>query len=145
MTPTHRDALVLACKVLDYAAEVADEPEWMRTCEEAADALRAALTEPPHRAPLTEEIVASNGRSDERMKFKTRNYSGIRNVPADELVERILDYESTLTRGEIETLRKNVETLTRMIQFIVNQMPSQGVIDFASWHGFDLVEENDDT
>lgn len=79
------------------------------------------------------------------MKFKTRNYSGIRNVPADELVECIVDYEAALTHGEIESLRKNVETLTGMIQCIVNHMPSQGIIDFASWHGFDLVEEDDDT
>lgn len=78
------------------------------------------------------------------MKLKTRNYSGVRNVPADELVEWIVDYESTLTHGEIETLRKNIQTLTRMIQFIINHMPSQGIIDFASWHGFDL-EEDDDT
>jgi len=79
------------------------------------------------------------------MKFNTRNYSGIKDVPHYELVECIVDYEAALMHGEIETLRKNVETLTGMIQFIVNHMPSQGIIDFASWHGFDLMEEDDDT
>lgn len=79
------------------------------------------------------------------MNFNTRNYSGMKDVPADELVEYIVSYESSLTHGEIETLRKNVETLTGMIQFIVNHMPSQGIIDFASWHGFDLMGEDDDT
>ena len=59
MSPTQRDALMLACKVLDYAAEVADRPGLMRTCEEAADALRAALAEPPRREPLTEEKMAA--------------------------------------------------------------------------------------
>jgi hypothetical protein len=52
MSPTQRDALMLACKVLDHAAEVADRPGLMRTCEEAADALRAALTEPVSEAPV---------------------------------------------------------------------------------------------
>jgi hypothetical protein len=57
MSPTQRDALMLACKVLDYAAEVADRPGLMRTCEEAADALRAVLTEPPRREPLTDSAI----------------------------------------------------------------------------------------
>jgi hypothetical protein len=61
MTPTQRDALMLACKVLDHAAEVADRPGLMRTCEEAADALRAALAQQAE--PVSEEPVAWKVRS----------------------------------------------------------------------------------